>query len=376
MNIGIDVRSLDTDSRTGVGEYTYCLLDELFGLDNENDYFLFLNSFQEAKKLSFEQENVKIIESGYPNKLFHLSQALIGYPRLDKFIEKRTNSELDVFFSPNLSFTSVSRDTKFILTVHDLTFEYFPEFLSKRGRLRHKIIRPKQQCSRADAILTPSENTKADLISEYRINSEKINVLYPGITSSFQQEATDTSLKSKYGITDDYILFLGTLEPRKNIISLIEAYQSTSYSIKDKYKLIIAGAQGWNNKNILQKIEQTNNVRYIGYIDSKDKPALFKQAELFVYPSLYEGFGFPVIESMSVNTPVVTSNRSSLSEIVKNSAYIVDPNDINSIKIGIESVLKDDKLRSSYQNKSKKILEEYNWKQTAQKFLNIIRSYE
>ncbi|MEK7680877.1 MAG: glycosyltransferase, partial [Patescibacteria group bacterium] len=220
MNIGVDIRPLMAEKRTGVGEYTYELLDAIFEIDKQNQYFLFYNSRSDVSKNipPWKQENVHYIIARWPNKLFNLSIKFFGFPKIDRLIK----TPLDYFFSPNINFTTLSKKTKHILTIHDLSFKFYPEFYSSKQRLWHKITNPKKQCLRADLILTPSENTKRDIVDYYKILPEKIKVIYPGLSSIFANAMMDQEkTRQKYNLPNKYILFLCTIEQRNNIIGLI-----------------------------------------------------------------------------------------------------------------------------------------------------------
>ncbi len=384
MIIGVDIRCLMQNNRTGVGEYTYELLNAVFSVDKQNQYFLFYNSWTDVSKNipKWEQENVHYIGTRWPNKLLNLLLWL-KIIKLDNLVIKNClkiknfKLKIDLWFSPNLNFTNLSKQIKHILTIHDLSFEFFPECFTLKQRWWHKFLNPQKQCQRADVILTPSENSRSDALDKYQIADSKIQVLRSGLSSAFITHDTDnlTQVKQKYNLPDKYILYLGTLEPRKNIESVIEAYKifNIQYPISNiQYSLVIAGAPGWKNKKILKLISQTPGVQYIGYVDEADKPALYKSASLFVYPSLYEGFGFPVLEAMAMGVPVITSNRSSLPEVADNAAYLVNPHNISEIANGMRLILSDERLRNILIERGKKQAEKFKWAETAKNIKQII----
>lgn len=373
MNIGIDIRPLMSPTRTGVGEYTCELISAILKEDKKNQYFLFYNSYSDVSENipDWKQDNVKYVITRWPNKLFNGLIKMTGMPKLDKII-----NNLDIFFSPNLNFTSLSKKTKFILTVHDLPFELFPEFFSPRQRLWHKTINPKKQCRRADLILVPSENTKRDVVDRYKINPEKIKVLYHGLPQIFyKKELVDNQkIKEKYNLPGKFILFLGTVELRKNITGLIKAFEMAQKSLPANYSLVIAGTKGWDYKKIYECACSSSikeKIKFIGYVEPNEKPALYSLSHLFVYPSFYEGFGFPVIEAMACGTPVITSNRSSLPEITENAACLINPNNTASISQGIIKVLNDKNIRERFISQGTKQAQKFNWAETAQKWLTL-----
>ncbi len=385
MNIGIDIRPLMTAPRTGVGEYTFELLDAVFQIDKTNQYFLFYNaSRQTARNLpAWNQPNVHYIITHYPNKLFNGAIKLLNRPRLDKIIAKKANlpDGLDCFYSPNLNFVSLSSKIKHILTIHDLSFEFFPEFFSKKQVLWHGAVNPKQQCRRADIILTPSENTRRDIIDYYKIEEKKIKVIYPGLSPMFskinneQLTINKEAVKQKYNLPNHYILFLGTIEPRKNIVGLIEAFEKVYSQLPIPHYLIIAGANGWSNKEIFNRAAYSpvkDHIKFIGYINSEDKPALYSNASLFIYPSFYEGFGFPALEAMAMGVPVITSNRSSLLEVADDAAYLINPLQTNSLIQAILDILNKPELRVRLIKKGHERAQLFSWEKAAKEWLNCI----
>ncbi len=407
MRIGIDIRPLMTAQRTGVGEYTFELLDSIFKIDRDNQYFLYYNSGKDTTKNipDWKYENVKIISSRLPNKIFNASLKIFGRPKLDRLVAE----SLDIWFSPNLNFTSLSPGIKSILTVHDLSFEFFPEFSTAKQFFWHKAIAPKKQCERADLILTPSENTKKDIVDYYKIDPQKIKVIYPGIKSTptnnvilseaknlFDYSVKDpsafglrmtgeTEIKHKYNLPENYILFLGAIEPRKNIIGLIEAFESHCEEAEGRpqadsnhqHSLVIAGAPGWKNKKIFERIKKSKfseRIKILGFVPDEDKAGLYALAKLFVYPSFYEGFGFPVLEAMKAGVPVITSNCSSLPEIAGPAVYLIDPNRPNQIALAMNELINNEKLREWHIKKGHEQTQKFNWQNSAREWLKIIET--
>lgn len=371
MNIGIDIRPLMTPVRTGVGEYTYELLNALFEIDRKNQYFLFYNSYENIDKHlpGWKYDNVHFVRSRWPNKIFNFCQKFLSWPKIDKLLLKN----LDHFFSPNFNFTALGKDVKKILTVHDLSYEFFPEYFSFKQKLWHWLINPKKQCLKTNIILVPSENTKRDLVNFYQIPENKIRVFYPGLSSVFKNTVEQ---HKKLELPANYILFLGSLEPRKNILGIIEGYETAFNSLPLPYNLVIAGAPGWKNKEIFKKIEKSplkQKINFIGYIKSEDKPELYHRASAFVYPSFYEGFGFPVLEAMFSGIPVITSNRSSMPEITGSFAWLVDPNKPAQISAGLIKILNDEKFKNELVAKAKEKSLTFSWEKAAKEFLEILK---
>ena len=377
LKIGIDIRCLMSSTRTGVGEYAYELLNAILKIDKENQYYLLYNSHTDVAEHTplWPQNNIHYVATKWPNKLFNAFIKILGWPKLDKLVSR--HNKLDYFFSPNLNFTALSKDIKHILTVHDLSFKFYPQFFSLKQKLWHWAVNPKKQCARADIIFTPSENTKRDITDYYHIPPEKIQITSGAISDIFDNPVIDKEkLKQKYNLPNRFILFLGTVEPRKNIIGLIEAFEKCYSLLPNSYTLVIAGSgRGWKNKQIYARALASplrDKIEFIGYVEAKEKPALYSLAELFVYPSFYEGFGFPVLEAMACSVPVITSNRSSLPEITGQAAYLINPNRPQEITEAIIKMLTDEKLREHFKKLGLEQIKKFSWETAAKQWLELI----
>ncbi len=389
MDIGVDLRCLLSTHRTGVGEYAAELLSAIFNLDSENQYYLFYNSLSEKTPplLQFLKPNVHILATRYPNKLFNLAIKIFNYPKLDSLIAAHFDiPHLDYFFSPHLNFTCLSTKTKHILTVHDLTYDLFPKFLTIKQRWWHRLTSPKGQCRSAHLIIAPSENTKRDLINFYQIPENKIHVIYPGLSLvSFPRKRESTIAEpgfpilvgnDKFNLPKKFILFLGTLEPRKNIAGLITAYESAFHRLNVPHDLVIAGAPGWKNEKVKALVKHSplrDKIHFLGFVEVKDKPALYRGASVFVYPSFYEGFGFPVLEAMQNGTAVITSNRSSLSEITNGAAYLVNPHRPSEISLGLTKILNSPALAERFSILGETQATNFSWEKSTKEWLNLLR---
>jgi len=389
MNIGVDIRCLMSPVRTGVGEYTYQLLNAVFAFDKTNQYFLFYNSSKDVSQSipKWEQENVHYVGLKWPNKLLNLL-LFLKFVKLENLVVEKLFENcklkienLNVWFSPNLNFTSLRKHTKHILTIHDLSFEFMPECLTWKQRLWHWFLRPKKQCERADIILTPSENTKRDVIDSY-LPAVQAQALQAGkVVSSKVVSSKVVKVGHGCGMQnaecrmqngDKYILYVGTLEPRKNVDALIEAYKKLcTLAHLHTCKLIIAGDRGWKSEPVIRLIENTPGVQYIGYVDEAKKVELYRNASLFVFPSLYEGFGLPVLEAMSAGVPVITSNRSSLPEVCGDAVYYVNPNNVLELAEAMKLVLTDEKLRQNMIQKGLEQAKKFSWEDSAKVLLSL-----
>jgi len=404
MKVGVDIRILGKGRRTGVEDYTINLLSHLLPMDRSVKYRLFYNSLRKLKadypwlKLS----NVKIKTLRIPNRIFDLFLRFLRFPKIDKIL-----GGVNLFLSPHFLLTPVSKKTKTIVIFYDLSFVRFPEFFSLTKLIWHRFIYPKKQAQKADLIVTISESTKEDLINLYKINPEKIKVIYPGIDEKFIRQPADNKklldVKNKYNLPDKFILYFGTIEPRKNILGLIKAFEQIKEEknpppiqiqwqgfegrVKKEekkiidfsdLKLVIAGSRGWLYRDTFKKVKESQfskDIIFTGFIDEEDKPYLYNLADVFVYPSFFEGFGLPPLEAMACGVPTIVSNKSSLPEVVKDGAIMVDPSNINEISFNIRRVLEDQQLKDYLIKHGLKRVKKFDWDKTAKEFLNIFKHY-
>jgi len=361
---------------SGVSEYTLNLIKEILRLDNHNEYRLFYNSFGDCLNIpEFKEKNVKLVKYNYPNKVLnYLFFKFFNYPKIDKELE------VDVFFMPHINFIGKSTASKSLITIHDLSFLKYPEFFSWRKNFWHKMINVKKLIKRFDTIIAVSENTKRDIVKLCGVDENKIKVIYPGLGSEFINiKITSDKLadvRTKYNLPDKYILYLGTVEPRKNVDGVIKAYNELrvkNLELRD-YKLVIAGGKGWKSDNVYKEWEKSefkNDIKFLGYIDNKDKVYLYNLAGAFIYPSFYEGFGFPPLEAMASGVPVVCSYAASLSEVTGDAALMVDPYNINDIARALKEILTGEDLKNKLVERGLKQAKKFNWENTAKEYLEI-----
>jgi glycosyltransferase involved in cell wall biosynthesis len=282
---------------------------------------------------------------------------------------------------PNINFIALSKKTKLVVTIHDLSYEIFPETFSLKRRLWHNFINPGNLCQRADKIIAVSDSTKQDIISRWAIVENKISRIYNGVPAEFEEmDHNDPKLievKEKYHLPFNFILYLGTVEPRKNIPAIVKAYdrlRELGSPQLDKYKLVIAGGKGWKIKSILQMMRDskfTQDIIFTTCITNEDKAAVYTLASLFVYPSFFEGFGIPVLEAMRCGVPVITSNASSLPEVVGDGAIMIDPGKPNELYLAMKELLLNRDFYESMKQKALKQSIRFNWKASARELLGI-----
>jgi glycosyltransferase involved in cell wall biosynthesis len=286
---------------------------------------------------------------------------------------------VDIFHSTDFVLPPV-RQARTILTVHDLTFMRLPQCAEAGLRAYLNKVVPRS-IERADLVLADSQSTKSDLIELLNLSPDRIEVVYAGVERRFRPMEGVMALqrvKKRYGLDFPFILSLGTLEPRKNFAGLIEAYalmRGKRQGMVDRgLKLVIAGGKGWLYDKIFARVEELglkDKVIFPGFIADEDLPALYNLAELFVFPSLYEGFGLPPLEAMACGTPVVTSDRPSLPEVVREAGLMVEATDSEALAEAMERVLADKDLRREMRERGLKQAQKFTWEAAAGKLLDV-----
>ncbi len=329
MRIGVDIRCLMDGKRTGVEEYTLGVLQAMVSASPADQFVLFANSVAPMRLPSFDAPHVEVRAFAYPNTLFNMSLKVAHIPKLDRLL-----GGVDVFFVPSFRLAPLSRRCPLVLTVHDLSFVRHPHFFSRDRRTWHRIMDPLSLTRSAEHILAVSQATAHDVEALYGVPGSHISVIPSGISSAMRPLPNGSpvreAVRMRYRLPERFILFLGTLEPRKNLESLLEAYASAR-SRGVAHALVLAGTRGWMPRTFFSRIREhpyARNILLTGFIEDADKPAVYSMADLFVYPSFYEGFGFPPLEALACGTPVVTSFNSAIPEIVGDfGALLTNPYD-------------------------------------------------
>ena len=377
MLIGIDGNEANTSKRLGVGEYAYELLMQFSALchsregGNPDHKFLIYLKNEPLPTMPKPSNNLKyrILK---PKKLW--TQWRLP---LDLYLH---NPRPDVFFTPTHyapRFSSVPT----VITILDLAYLYFPEMFKKTDLYKLKNWTA-HSVRNAKRIITISQSTKNDIIKEYQIPEEKIIVVYPGVKPTVYpqpQSFTMDTLQSKYKISKNFILFVGTLQPRKNISRLIEAFAKTLTQKETPHdlQLVIVGKKGWLYEDIIKKPTELGieeKVKFLDFITDDELATFYKNAICYVLPSLYEGFGLPVLEAMQHDCPVITSNVSSLPEAGGDAALYINPKDASDIALKINILIKNEQLRKELIKKGKKQAAKFSWEKTAKETLKILEN--
>ena len=265
-----------------------------------------------------------------------------------------------------------------VVTVYDLSVITNPE-CHKKLNILHCTNGIREAVEYADSIIAISEHTKRDIIKYFNAPEELITVTHLAAGPEYREvrdRAALASVKARYNLPENYVLFVGSLEPRKNIKGLLKAYSLIPARMRKDFPLVIAGAKGWLNSDIppaLESLGIKESVRFTGYIDAQDISALYSGAALFVYPSLYEGFGLPILEAMSCGAPVVTSNASSMPEVAGDAALLVDPLNAEELAFGIETVLEKESLRVEMRKKGLSRAASFSWDRCAKETIEVYR---
>ena len=362
--IAVDLRSLHSSEFSGVESYTVHVLEQLLSKDRSNIYRLFYNGYSQKKFEYFHFINTEYLQTRIPNRLLNISLKLFGWPKIEKLA-----GDTDALFMPNWNMLATNSLTKVILTVHDLSPLILPEYYNLKARVWHWFINIPKLIHRANKIIAVSEYTKQTLIDRLNVEANKIVVARLGVDHDNYRPSLSIDrlreVRNRYSLPGDFVLYLGTIEPRKNIARLIEAFERMQGPIS----LVIAGRLGWKYNAILDQIERSPKRRFIhllGYVPESDKPYLMKLARVFAWPSLYEGFGLPVLEAMAVGTPVVTSNVSSLPEVAGDAALLVDPYNSGDIAKALSLLHSDENLRTHYSTKGLARSQEFTWEKCAE----------
>lgn len=379
MKIGIDIRCLVEGKMTGVEVYTVNLLHALFKSDNRNEYALFYNSFKEVslKMPRFDYPHVKTFSFLYPNRLLNSSFSLLKFPRVDRML-----GGVDVFFSPRYLFLALSEKCKSVVTIHDLSFIHDPNYFSLKQRLWHRLVSDKNASKKATHVIAVSQSTKNDVCKIFDIPPDKVTVIYPGIDHCFFNTTPDKKRKQEirqlYGLDRDFILYLGTIEPRKNILGIIDAYDELRVRGK-KIDLVLAGGLGWLYKDVLKRIEFSPykaGIKLLSVVDEINKPALYQMSKMLVFPSFYEGFGFPPLEAMACGVPTIAAANSSFPEVLGGSSLYVNPFNSRTITDAMEALLEDLSLRQAMISEGLKRSKMFSWENTARDTLKVFNDLE
>lgn len=383
MHIAIDYTPA-IRQRAGIGRYTRGLVHALAELDHSNRYTLFCLG-QGSEDAPGGQARPAGDEHGWPAnftlKVNNLPARWLtaGWHKLKLPLHaERLAGDCDIFHSPDFTLPPLRRAAG-VVTIHDLSFLRLPEYAdpSLREYLSKSVP---GSVARARRVLADSEHTRQDLIELLAVSPDKISVVTPGVGPEFRPVRDTVQLndvRERYRLPQWFILFVGTIEPRKNLARLISAYGQLLRQTGLPHALVLAGGRGWLSQGIYEQVAKeglTEHVLFPGFVADEDLPALYTLADLFTFPSLYEGFGIPPLEAMACGTPVVASNTSAIPEVAGEAGILVAPQDVAALAESLERVLADATVRTDLRARGLAQAVRFTWRRSAEETLAVYRS--
>ena len=365
LKILIDSISL-LSSLTGIGRYTYEISKRIQLENNIKSNYLY---GYHSKKLLHpsDAKDVKLLKS-----------FIVKNPLLKRITRKilMISSKIftptyDLYWQPNFIPNESIKAKKIVTSVHDFSFILHKDFHPKE-RIEHFEKYFFKNIVKSNAIITGSEFSKKEILERLDFKNEDIHVIYHGINHYLFKVYDDLSIY--FDLPKKFIFSVGSIEPRKNLIGLLQAYNLLSNEIKSEYKLVLAGFKGWGNDEIMNIINgNKENIIYLGFISDIQLAKVYNLSSCFVFPSFYEGFGLPILEAMACGTPVICSNSSSLPEVGGDAVVYCNPYDINSIKDKIEIVLKDTNMQENMIEKGLKRAKIFSWEKSAEEHIKVFK---
>lgn len=363
MKIAINCRSFLNRQYTGIGRYAYNLVKSLSDTDPNNEYFL----YAQKKYFDFKRRVPRIAARNFSVKVDWLGHGI-----------ERTLGAVDIYHSPSPDFIGIHQ-AKIVVTIHDLVYKVYPQ-----GHTAQTIETSEKQLAaiaeKADRIICISQSTRKDLEQHFHVDPKKVSLVYQGVDKNIFFPITEVerpaaqAVAKKRGIRGPFILFVGTIEPRKNLQNLLLAFSDLKRKKLFTGQLLVVGMKGWMMEGLVASIEKLNlknDVTIPGYITDDQLRYFYNLCEVFVFPSFYEGFGFPIVEAFSCGAAVVTSNSSSCPEIAKDAALTVNPSDPAKIAEAVAKIINDKNLKSDLKAKALKRSQQFSFLKTAQDTLKI-----
>jgi glycosyltransferase involved in cell wall biosynthesis len=371
MRIAIDYTTAIRQG-AGIGTYIRCLVDALLAQDQTNQYILLSSQPPQEGRTFPAARNVTArrvpIRERYLNIIWYRWQLP---PYANWF-----SGKVDIYHGPDFVLPPFSRRPRTVVTIHDLAFLEYPQYaVPELAAYLRKVV--PRAARAADVVATVSRASAQTLMRYLETPAEKLVIVPPGVARSFQR-ITDTLLleatRYKYGLKHPFVLAVGTKEPRKNHLGLIRAFHQTLSRRPRPKMLVIVGGPGWlyeETEQEVARLQLTDKVRFLGRVSTLDLVLLYSMADVFAYPSFYEGFGMPALEALACGAPVVTSNTSALPEVVGDAALQVDPHDIDALAAAITRLLGDEQLREQLRQKGYQQVKRYTWEASARKMLFV-----
>jgi glycosyltransferase involved in cell wall biosynthesis len=368
MKIAIDLTQIPAQL-TGVGFYMENLVKALNELHDDNEYYLFLKPSALATFQVPSQRFKYIIVPKRPY-IFRVLWEQFVLPLYLLFMK------IDILHSPHYTTPLFGWWFKRVVTFPDMTFFLFPE-MHQRWKVSYFQTMTKLSARFADRIISISHSTTQDIVNKLGVPVEKVATTQLAVSPKYQpglDKRYVAAVKTKYNLPLEYILFVGTIEPRKNIIGLVRAYFALPQAIKDRFSLVIVGKKGWHYQELFFKVKNSSDrskIVFPGYVTEDDLPAIYGGASLFVYPSFYEGFGIPVLEALACGVPTITSNLSSMPEVAGNAGLLFDPNNVEELTKAMMLVLNEPARAKKMIDMGLNQAAAFSWKKCAQETLAV-----
>jgi len=371
MKICLDI-SPAISHPAGIGRYVFELCNSLLQIDQQNKYIVFHNQ-RKNTALQAPFDKLDKISVSMHSKLW---RSLVLFSQLSNHSQDKIFRDTALFHATDHLLPNIT-NAKSIFTLHDITYILFPGSHTFFNKLFLKAMIP-TFLRKSDAIITPSEITKKDAINFYAINPDKIYVIPHGVSPNFHRIAPVIihEITRKYHLPDRYLLYVGTIEPRKNLSLIFKALKSIKAS-GFKTKLVLVGKLGWYYRQVfphILELDLEKDISILGYVPEEDLPAIYSGADVFVYPTHYEGFGLPVLEAMACSIPVVCSNIPSLREVADKAVLMINPLDPEELTEAIIYLLSNSELKTDLQEKGLERSKQFTWQNCAYKTLQVYQS--
>jgi len=365
MRIGVDARHLSS-SNNGIKTYLNTLLHLCIKNSIDiHEWVLYSPYSIQHKDYLYSNVTISSLSVSVKFKGFHIAYSQIFIPIL------ALRDEIDVFWFPgHRSSLFLPRKIAQVLTIHDMVWRIYPDTMNYFGRYLDKFFMPRS-ADMADIVTTISSSTSYDIIKYGLSSPDKISIISPG-SSARKSEKNEVYFNKT--LVKSYFLFVGSLEPRKNLKKLLQAYFTLPKKVKNKVELLITGGKGWGDVGLAKEIDNLdlhNNIKLLGCVDDETLATLYANAQFLVMPSLYEGFGLPLVEAMSYGTPVLTANNSSMPEVAGNAGLLVDALDVESIADGLQEMITNNELRERLAKNAKLNASLFSWDESAKKLITV-----
>ena len=364
-SITVDTTSLLSPS-TGIGRYTYEIAKRI-----QKD-----SSFK--SRFFYGYYSQTLIKSSQPTSTKTLKK-IIDKSRILKAIARRVirlysrfyHPKCDIYWQPNFIPLPSIKAKKVVTTVHDFSFILHRDYHPKE-RIEHFENHFFQSINLSDLIITGSNYSKKEILDRLDFKEHQVKVIYHGLNHNLFRCYED--IKLDFDLPKKFILSVGSIEPRKNLLGLLKAYNLLDDKTKDEYKLVLVGFKGWQNRELMQEIEKNKtHIDYLGFISDEELAKVYNLATCFIFPSFYEGFGLPILEAMACATPVISSNTTSMPEVGGDAVLYCDPNNLEDIKENLHTLLHDEVLQKDMIEKGLKRVQNFTWENSAKEHIKVFK---